>query len=448
MGCKWSGPAEGRGFDDAETHAPKARSPHATYAALFLEKLGLPQYIGDFEKAGFENVQAVHKLCQQDLDEIEKYSGNDILPGHRKVLIQAALYLRGPDMKELSKSLARHRIMLDATQQDMSSPVSLQGGPTTQHEAQQQHQQRQWQQHASGEVQSAPSDHDSSEAMSPVSQHIGGIQWHQPPPNGSQETRYRPGWTAADHMSVLRNQGQAGGLCATTYPTSSQPQVVHPEPPRPLEDILQTAEGMSMYATCVSLPFSNRTEESGPVTADHLLNTSTFSNSSHFSYGEDNPISRLSPEMSARLTDYLGNLMDTTELVDGMQARGISPFGQQQPEGAPQARPGGTQGTGPPSGFSAQAAVAPRRSGSEGFDGRDPHPTALRVVQEIKRMRSRAASGADAMEPDREGVLGLQAEAVSGAATCRPGRISVQQQLQDPSPNTVNNQKTAWVIPW
>ena len=208
------------------------------------------------------------------------------------------------------------------------------------------------------------------------------------------------------------------------------------------------------------------------------------------------------------------------------------------------------EAAGPPSGFSAQAAVAPRRSGSEGFDGRDPHPTALRVVQEIKRMRSRAPSGADAMEPDSEimpaggngaladmapavfpvhsairsrpsermvpeneimpagrngvladmapavfpvdsatrsrpskrmdsandeytrpprrltsprvvessgvssppgkglpageGVLGLQAEAVSGAATCRPGRISAQQQLQDPSPNTVNNQKTAW----
>ena len=144
---------------------------------------------------------------------------------------------QGPDMKELSKSLARHRIMLDATQQDMSSPVSLQGGPTTQHEAQQQHQQRQWQQHASGEVQSAPSDHDSSEAMSPVSQHIGGIQWHQPPPNGSQETRYRPGWTAADHMSVLRNQGQAGGLCATTYPTSSQPQVARALPPSPLPSL-------------------------------------------------------------------------------------------------------------------------------------------------------------------------------------------------------------------
>lgn len=79
----------------AEVHSPrKPKIKQATYAAAFLDKLGLAQYTAAFEKSGFENPRAIHKLCQQDLDDIEKFSGNKILPGHRKVLVHAASALQ------------------------------------------------------------------------------------------------------------------------------------------------------------------------------------------------------------------------------------------------------------------------------------------------------------------------------------------------------------------
>ena len=54
-------------------------------------------------------------------------------------------------------------------------------------------------------------------------------------------------------------------------------------------------------------------------------------------------------------------------------------------------------------------------AGSLRQDGRDPHPTALRVVQEIKRMRSRAASGAEAMVPDAQAAeAGSQSSVAHG----------------------------------
>ena len=82
---------------DAETHSPgKAKSTQASYAAVFLDKLGLAQYTAAFEKSGFENHRAIHKLCQQDLDDIERFSGSKILPGHRKVLVNAATSLQVP----------------------------------------------------------------------------------------------------------------------------------------------------------------------------------------------------------------------------------------------------------------------------------------------------------------------------------------------------------------
>ena len=51
-----------------------------------------------------------------------------------------------------------------------------------------------------------------------------------------------------------------------------------------------------------------------------------------------------------------------------------------------------------------------------GPEGRDPHPTALRVVQEIKRMRSRAASAAEALGPYSEG-------AQAGGQPCAPSEV-------------------------
>ena len=63
---------------------------------MFLDKLGLAQYTAAFEKSGFENHRAIHKLCQQDLDDIEKFSGDKILPGHRKILVNAATSLQVP----------------------------------------------------------------------------------------------------------------------------------------------------------------------------------------------------------------------------------------------------------------------------------------------------------------------------------------------------------------
>ncbi|KAK9826557.1 hypothetical protein WJX74_002653 [Apatococcus lobatus] len=345
MGCKWSSPTEGRRSQDAETHSPgKPKSNQATYAAAFLDKLGLTQYTAAFEKSGFENPCAICNLCQQDLDDIEKFSGYQILPGHRKVLVHAASRLQGTKSTDTSKSAGGPGISLDAVgldALDMSPEANHQPASSDSEPNQPQHQppyvpEQQPPQQPQQPMQQPLQQHASTETRRPSSGSSSGKENAQAAPVPSREV---------SSSAVLPSKGQArdsGGhhqkrrskqavSCSQKMPALSEVEQAGHQPPaalpagqpmqaqanscnhngfeflrdRPLarsnDDVMSiksvSSSTPSLYRTAASRGLSAELDE--PLSPKHatpppeqLLLTLTALNQG---WSDDNPISRLSP---------------------------------------------------------------------------------------------------------------------------------------------------------